>query len=120
MNTTILEKRVSESILFDFDCAPNLSAAETITSAGPATADQGGFTFGSPTVNTSIVTYPGGTTAPVGTVAQVRITGGVIPAGSVLPDGRRGIRCTIRLPHVTSIGNTREATVLLDLTDTPA
>ena len=119
MNTTILEKRVSESILFDFDCAPNLSATETIVTAGPATADQGGFTFGSAAINTTIVTYPGGVTAPIGTVAQVRITAGVIPSGSVLPDNRRGIRCTIRLPYTTSTGNTREATVLLDLTDTP-
>lgn len=120
MNTFILEKRVSESILFDFDCTPNLATAEIISSVGAATSDQGGLVFGTAVVNTVPAVYPDGTTAVPGKVAQVRISAGLIPSGSVLPDGRKGIRCTVRLPYTTTPnGNTREATVLLDLTDTP-
>lgn len=120
MTQVVLEKRTSEAITFDVDCTSALATAETISSAGTATADQGTLTLGSVAINGISVTYPDGTVAAIGKVLQVRISAGTIPAVSYLPDGRAGIRCTIRLPYTTSTGNNREATVLLDLTNTPA
>ena len=121
MNVLILEKRLSESLVYDIDCSPSLAANETITAVATPTADNGGVTFGVPVSNSVPVTYPDGVTAGVGKVVQVRITGGVIPAGSTLPDGRPGLRCTLRGDYTTAPqNNTREWTVLLDLTDTPA
>lgn len=121
MNTLILEKRTTESLLYDIDCTPNLAVTEIISTISAPTADQGGLTFGTPIVNTVTANYPDGTSAAPGKAIQVRIIGGAIPAGSTIPDGRPGIACTVRATYLTTPqGNTREATVVLWLTNTPA
>lgn len=107
----ILEKRTYDARIFDINCTDLLDTAETISSVDAIVGDQGGLTFGSATVNGSLVTYPDETTAAIGKAMQFKISGGRIPAGVSL------LMCTVRARFLTSIGNDLEATVLLKLTD---
>jgi len=108
----ILEKRTFDRATFDIDCSSLLDADEVITSVTAVTADQGGFTFGTPSVNTDEVEYEEeNRTVAAGKVIQVRIEDGT------LPEGKTELMCTIRARFVTSLNPRLEATVLLRLTD---
>jgi len=112
-NTYILEKRTSEIIWYDIDCTNLLDTNETITSILSITADQEGLVFSASAVNSSPVTFPDGITAPAGKVISVQISEGVVPTGST------NQIYTIRPLFDTNEGNTREATVLLNVTNIP-
>jgi len=108
----ILEKRTFDRRVFDIDCSELLDTAETISSVTAITADQGGFTFGTPAVNAAAVEYPDeNRTVAIGKVIQVRIEDGAVPAG------KNELLCTIRARFATSLNPRLEATVLLRLTD---
>jgi len=112
-NTYILEKRTSEAIWYDIDCTNMLDIGETITSIIGITADQSGLVFAAPAVNTFPVTFPDGVTALAGKVISVQISEGLVPVGST------NQIYTIRPLFDTNEGNTREATVLLNVTNIP-
>ncbi len=112
-NVYILEKRTSESIWYDIDCSNILDLGETITTISSIAADQAGLTFSSGGINTTPITFPDGIVAAVGKVIAVQILGGVIPT----PQTNQ--LDTIRAIFVTNEGNTREATVLLNVTNLP-
>ncbi len=106
--TEILDKRTTENVWYDFDCTNLLNAAETIQSITSITADQSGLTFGTPVINTAVITYPDNTTAAIGKVARCQIGGGIIPAGAT------EMFYTVRVLMTTNDGgNIREATTLL-------
>lgn len=107
----VLEKRTSESRLYDFDCTDDLPSGVTISSVGTITSDQGGLTFGAGVVNAALVTYPDGRTAAIGKAIQVLIGGGELP-----PD-IDALDCTVRAPYTASNGETLEATGVLRLTN---
>ena len=112
-NSYVLEKRTSESIFYDIDCTNILDAPETITSITSILADQVGLVFAGQAINDVPVTFPDGITVAIGKVISVQISGGVIPTPQV------NQLYTIRALFVTSEGNTREATVLLNVTNVP-
>lgn len=112
--SAILEKRTSESIQYDINCAFQLDAGEIITGTPAFSADQAGLVFGTASVNTQALNYDDGTTAAAGKVIQIRISGGVIKAGQTEQI------YTIRAVFSTSMGNTREATVMLNINDAVA
>lgn len=112
-NTYILEKRTSEVIWYDIDCSNLLDIGEIITSIDSITADQSGLVFHAPAVNSAPVTFPDGVTAATGKVISVQISAGVIPHGST------NQIYTIRPLFSTNEGNTREATVLLNVVNIP-
>jgi len=112
-NTYILEKRTSEIIWYDIDCTNLLDAGEIITVILDITADQQGLVFAAPAVNSTPVEFPDGVTAPAGKVISVQISEGVIPTGAT------NQIYTIRPLFETNEGNTREATVLLNVTNIP-
>lgn len=116
-----LEKRSSESVKYDIDCSLLLAPGETITSvtsisATPVTTPA--LSFGAGAINVSPSTYTDDTgnsrIAPVGTVVQVLIGGGKIPTNQVVQV--YVIRCLV----ATSINPAVEATVRLQLNDTPS
>jgi hypothetical protein len=108
----ILEKRTSEDVWYDIDCTDALNEDETIVSVASVEADEEGLTFGAPAVNAEDIEYSDGRVGAEGKVIQVKIAGGIIPAG------KRAKQYTIRAVFSTSAGdNTREATVLLNVTD---
>lgn len=107
----ILEKRTYDARIFDINCTDLLDAAETVSGVSTVIADQGGLTFGTASINGSLVTYPDETTAATGKAIQFEISGGRIPVGV------SSLMCTVRARFTTSIGNDLEATVLLKLTD---
>jgi hypothetical protein len=110
----ILEKRTFDRANFDIDCSALLDADEVISSVTAVTADQGGFTFGTPSVNSVEVEYAEEKrTVAAGKVIQVRIEDGEIPSG------KKELLCTIRARFVTSLNPRLEATVQLRLTDEP-
>lgn len=111
INSAILEKRTSESIQYDFNCSFLLDSGEVITGTPVLSADQQGLVFGSPSVNAQAINYDDGTIAAIGKVIQVRVSGGLIPSGQTSQI------YTIRAIFSTSTGNTREATVLLNITN---
>lgn len=113
MNNYILEKRTAEAITYDLDCTNILDLDEVILTVNPITADQDGLTFTQGAVNSVPVTFPNGFTAAVGKVISTQIGGGVIPAPQI------NQLYTIRAVFVTNSGNTREATVLLNVTNLP-
>ena len=113
MNTYILEKRTTESILYDLDCTNILDSGETISTVTTIESDQTGLTFGTPVVNTQPITFSDGTVAAIGKVISVRISEGVIPSGAV------NQIYTIRAIFNTSESNIREATVLMNVTNIP-
>lgn len=112
-NVYILEKRTDEIIWYDIDCTNLLNIGEIITSITSVTADQSGLTFTAPAINPAPVTFPDGITAAIGTVISVQISNGVVPTGAT------NQIYTIRPLFVTNQGNTREATVLLNVTNIP-
>jgi len=107
----ILEKRTYDARLFDVNLTDLLDDYETVSAVSTVIADQGSLTFGTGTVNSSVVTYPDGTTAAIGKAIQFEISGGRIPPGVA------ELMCTVRPRITTSLGNELEATVLLRLTD---
>ncbi len=117
----ILEKRSSESVVFDIDCSLLLAATETITSvtsssAAPVTTMP--IAFGTPTINVTPTTYMdqfgSSRVAAAGKVIQVRISGGLIASTQTAQD------YVLRFVMVTSLNTAVEATVKLRLNDTPA
>jgi hypothetical protein len=107
----VLPKRTAEARLFDIALVNLLNSGETITGTPTLSADQGALTFGAPVVNAAQAIYQSGLIAPIGTVVQVEISAGTIPSYLV------GLYCTVRCVVTTSEGNTVEAAVLLNLTD---
>lgn len=116
-----LQKRSSESVRFDIDCSLLLSPGETISSvtssaASPVTSPA--LAFGTPSINAQPSTYTdqfGSTrTTPAGQVVQVQISGGLIPIGAIVQN------YVLRFVLVTSLNPAVEATVRLQLNDTPA
>lgn len=112
-NTYVLEKRTAEIIWYDIDCTNLLDPIETITSITSVTSDQTGLTFLGPAINPDPITFPDGVTAPAGKVISVQISGGTIEPPQI------NQLYTIRALFVTNEGNTREATVLLNVTNLP-
>lgn len=111
INSATLEKRTSESIQYDINCSFLLDSGETVTGIPVISADQSGLVLGAATVNAAIINYDDGTSAAIGKVIQVRISGGLIPFGQTSQ------LYTIRAVFTTSSSNTREATVLLNVTN---
>jgi hypothetical protein len=109
--TTSLEKRTAESIWYDIDCTLLLNASELITSITSVTDDANVLTFSGQTVNTVAITYPDGSVGAIGKVIIVKIGGGVIGAGATSKS------YTIRALFNTGTGNTREATVIMNVTN---
>ena len=112
-NSYVLEKRTSEALFYDIDCTNLLDSIETITSITSVLADQTGLTFAGQAINAVPVTFSDGYSAAIGKVISVQISGGVIPTPQV------NQLYTIRALFVTSEANTREATVLLNVTNIP-
>lgn len=113
MNSYILEKRTSESIYYDIDCTYILDSLETISSVTSVTADQLGLIIIGPAINPEPITFPDKQVAAAGKVISVQISEGIIPAPQI------NQLYTIRALFVTTEGNTREATVLLNVTNIP-
>ena len=113
MNTYILEKRTSESIWYDLDCTNLLDPTEVIATITSVTSDQTGLSLAAPAINSSPITFPDGIVAAAGKVISVYISAGVIPAPQV------NQLYTIRALFVTNENNSREATVLLNVTNIP-
>ena len=113
MNSYILEKRTSESIYYDIDCTYILDTLETITSVNSVTADQLGLVLLGPAINPEPIVFPDNQVAAIGKAISVQISEGIIPAPQI------NQLYTIRALFVTTEGNTREATVLLNVTDIP-
>ena len=112
-NSYVLEKRTSESITYDIDCTNILDPLETIATITSILSDQVGLTFSGKAINDTPVVFPDGYTADIGKVISVQIAGGIIPTPQV------NQLYTIRALFVTSKANTREATVLLNVTNIP-
>lgn len=113
-----LEKRSSESVLYDIDLSMLLATTETVSSVTAIVAEPtGALVFGSPNINGSTQTYTDayGTTrtAAPGKVVQVQISGGTIPTGAQVQD--YVIRCKV----VTNLNPLVEGTVRLRVNDTP-
>jgi hypothetical protein len=113
MNNYVLEKRTTEIIWYDIDCTNILDTNETLTAIESITSDQAGLVFTAPAINTQPVTFSDGTTALSGKVISVQISGGVVPSGAT------NQLYTIRPIATTSEGNTREPTVILNVTNIP-
>lgn len=112
-NIYTLEKRTSESIWYDIDCTNILDAVETIDSITSIAADQLGLTFSGAAINPDAVTFPDGYVGLPGKVISVQIGGGIIPSPQI------NQLYTIRALFETTENNTREATVLLNVTNLP-
>jgi len=113
MNNYILEKRTTEVIWYDIDCTHILDPNEIITSITSITSDQTGLTITGPAINSVPVTFPDGVIAEIGKVISVQISGGTVPSGAT------NQFYTIRPLFVTNESNTREATVILNVTNIP-
>jgi len=113
MNNYILEKRTTEVIWYDIDCTHILDPNEIITSITSITSDQTGLTFAGQAINSVPVTFPDGVIAEIGKVISVQISGGTVPSGAT------NQFYTIRPLFVTNEGNTREGTVILNVTNIP-
>lgn len=117
----VLDKRSSESRLYDLDCSLDLASGEVITSVSIITAEpvtSPAIVFGIPVVNVAPVSYTNQTTgivriAPIGTVIQVNISGGKIATGRQVQD------YILRAKFATNLSPAIEATVRLRLNDTP-
>lgn len=112
-NTYVLEKRTSESIWYDIDCTNILDAVETIATIISIAADQVGLTFSGAAVNPAPVVFPDKYVGATGKVISVQIGGGIIPTPQI------NQLYTIRAKFNTNENNTREATVLLNVTNLP-
>jgi hypothetical protein len=116
-----LEKRSSESTLYDLDCSILLAVGETIISVTTFTAEPittPPIVVGAASINSSAVTYTDafGSTrvAPIGQVIQVNISGGAIPTSALIQD------YILRAKFLTSRNPAVEATVRMRLNDTPS
>lgn len=109
----ILKKRTADNRLFYIDCSHLLDVTETITSITSITADQGGLAFASQSINNTVITFANGRQAQPGKVILVLISGGAIPVG------QKSLLCIVRALMLTSVSPALEATVPLELTDTP-
>lgn len=114
MNSYILEKRTSESIYYDIDCTYILDTLEIIETVVSVTADQAGLVLLAPAINPEPIVFPDKQVAAAGKVISVQISEGIIPTPQI------NQLYTIRALFETSEGNTREATVLLNVTNIPA
>jgi len=112
-NFYVLEKRTTESIWYDIDCTLILDPVETIDTIISIEADQEGLTFAGQAINPDPVVFPDGYTALPGKVISVQIGGGIIPTPQI------NQLYTIRALFNTTENNTREATVLLNVTNLP-
>lgn len=115
-----LEKRTSESVLFDIDCSLLLAPTETIGTIASITGTPSmtsPLVFGAGSVNVAPVTYTdafGGTRiAAVGKVIQVSISGGTITAPALIQE------CIVRAVFATTLNVAVEATARLNLNNTP-
>jgi hypothetical protein len=115
-----LEKRTSESVLFDIDCSILLAPTETIGAIASITGTPSmasPLVFGAGVVNIAPVTYTdafGSTrTAAIGKVIQVRISGGTITPPALVQE------CIVRAVFATNTNVAVEATARLNLNDTP-
>lgn len=113
MNNFVLEKRTSEMIAYDIDCTNILDPDEIIVLIESITSDQEGLEFSGQAINVAPVVFPDGVIAEIGKVISVYIADGIIPAQQV------NQLYTIRALFNTSKNNTREATVLLNVTNIP-
>lgn len=114
MNSYILEKRTSEAIFYDIDCTYILDTLEIIETVISVEADQAGLVLLGPAINPEPITFPDKQVAAAGKVISVQISDGIIPAPQI------NQLYTIRALFETDKGNTREATVLLNVTNIPA
>lgn len=112
-NYYVLEKRTSESIFYDIDCTLLLDPLETILTITSIQADQVGLTFAGQAINPAAETLPDGTIVAPRKMISVQIGGGIIPTPQI------NQLYTIRALFNTSENNTREATVLLNVTNIP-
>lgn len=112
-NYYVLEKRTSESIWYDIDCTLLLDAVETIDTIISIEADQEGLTFSGAAINPTPVIFPDKYVGAAGKVISVQIGGGIIPTPQI------NQLYTIRALFNTTENNTREATVLLNVTNLP-
>ena len=111
----ILEKRSSESRLFDIDAGGMLAADETVTAITGIVHDANSgsaLTFGNGVVNDAAVVLPS-RVAPAGELIQFRIAGGSVPTGASENLYR------IRVRFSTSLSNNLEAVVVLRVRDNP-
>jgi hypothetical protein len=113
MNNYILEKRTSETIYYDIDCTLILNTGETITTVISVEADQEGLVILAPAVNGAPVVFPDGTIGAIGKVISVQISEGTIQPKQI------NQLYTIRAIFNTTLGNIREGTVLLNVTNIP-
>ena len=112
-NSFVLEKRTSETIWYDIDCTNILDTLEVIESITSVTADQPGLVLLAPAVNVEPFIFPDKMVAEIGKAISVQISEGTIEPPQV------NQLYTIRALFVTSESNTREATVLLNVTNLP-
>ena len=112
-NYYVLEKRTSEAIFYDIDCTNILDTVETIQTITSIESDQDGLTFSGQAINANSVVFPDNSVAAAGKVISVQIAGGIIP------DPQVNQLYTIRAIFNTTENNTREATVLLNVTNIP-
>ena len=112
-NYYVLEKRTSEAIIYDIDCTLLLDPLETIQTIDSIAADQEGLSFAGQAINPDPVTLPDGSIVAAKKMISVQISGGIIPNPQI------NQLYTIRALFNTSENNTREATVLLNVTNIP-
>lgn len=112
-NYYVLEKRTSESIFYDIDCTLLLDPLEVIDTIISIAADQAGLVFAGEAVNPDPITLPDGSIVGAQKAISVQISEGVIPSPQI------NQLYTIRALFNTSENNTREATVLLNVTNIP-
>lgn len=110
----VIVKRTFDSFRYDIDCTNLLADTEIIAGSIALICEPPGLSFGTPIVNIAPVTFEDGTQAAAGKVIQVQISGGKIPTA------QQSILHTIRAQFATSLSPNRcEATVLLEINDTP-
>lgn len=113
MNNFILEKRTAEAVYYQIDCTNLLDATEVITGITSVTSDQSGLALSQFAVNDFPIVFPDNTTADAGKVISLQIADGIIQPTQTSQ------LYTIRAIFTTSEYNTREATVLLNVTNIP-
>ena len=105
------EKHTWDRRTYTVDCSALLDAGDSITAVTGVTADQGGLTFGTASINSGVVTLPDGSTVAAGRAVQFRIDDGQISGPNTYLD------CLVRIRLVTTLCPRLEATVVLRLND---
>lgn len=113
MNSYVLEKRTSESILYNIDCTNILGINELIIDIISIESDQEGLVFQNFGINPDPIIFPDNYVADAAKVISVQISEGIIPIPQI------NQLYTIRALFDTSENNIREATVLLNVTNIP-